>query len=307
MKTTALMPDMGVDVEGVNLAELGDEDADALRRLCERHHLVRVRGQTLEPGDQVRCVSRFGPVADERQDGTFYGRMTNRHVSGSGLKALPWHSDFASTPYPYPIISLYAEEAAGAISGTRFVSAIRAYNALPEELKRRIADLEVLNVAKPSGEFSHIDFSAEWERIRTGSFDGVVTRLPAVREHPKTGEKLLYVSAMFSAGFDGLAYSEGSELLTELFATLYDDAHTFTHSWSPGDFLLWDNVALQHSREAVAPPAPDAKQAVRTFTRVVVSDGLDDLFAYLPGLRETLSGNFAQPKATEARQAAERV
>jgi taurine dioxygenase len=300
MNVTALAPDLGVEVEGIDLAEpLADGDAEFLRDMWDRHHLIRVRQQSLEPADQVRCLARFGTVGDERQDGTLHGRMTNRHASGTGLKALPWHSDFASTPYPYAAISLYAEEAAGAISGTRFASAVRAYDSLPTDLKHRIKNLEVLNVAKPNGEFSQIDFGAEWDRIVDGSFDGVVTSLPAVISHPRTGQSILYVSAMFSAGFRGMPYAESHMLLTELFSHLYDDQHIFTHEWQPGDMLLWDNLALQHSREAVPSPAPGTQAGVRTFTRVVVTDTLEELFVYLPGLRDTLTGNFGSTPAAK--------
>ncbi len=293
MNIKPISSDLGVDVDGIDLTEpIADADAAELRRLTDRHHLVRFRGQHLEPADQIRCLGVFGTVGDERQDGSLHGRMTNAHQSGTGLKALPWHSDFASTPYPYPMISLYAVEAHGTISATKFVSAARAYAALSDDLKQQIESLIVLNVAKPSGEFIRIDWESEWKRIIAGQFDGVLTRLPAVIEHPRTRQKLLYVSEMFSGGFQGVPYAEGSALLAELFDTLYDEDHVLTHSWEPGDLVLWDNLALQHSREAVPAPSDGEGIGRRTFTRVVVSDQLAFLFAYLPGLRGTLTGNF---------------
>ena len=39
--------------------------------------------------------------------------------------------------------------------------------------------------------------------------------------------------------------------MRELFAHLYRADHVMTHRWAEGDFLVWDNHALQHARPEV--------------------------------------------------------
>jgi len=53
---------------------------------------------------------------------------------------------------------------------------------------------------------------------------------------------------------------------TQIHRLTYTDQNTYVHNWEVGDLIIWDNVALQHSRK----PVPD--DGPRTLRRVV---GLD--------------------------------
>src|SRR5262249_31679433 len=69
---------------------------------------------------------------------------------------------------------------------------------------------------------------------------------PAVRTHPISGRKLLYVNESYSEYLEGLTPERSRQLLDELFAHVTQPRFTFRHSWRKGDFVVWDNSATQH-------------------------------------------------------------
>jgi taurine dioxygenase len=73
-------------------------------------------------------------------------------------------------------------------------------------------------------------------------------RQPVIIDHPVTAEPVLFVTELQTARIEGLAQPASDALLERLFAVLYDPAEVYEHVWRPGDFLLWDNCALQHGR-----------------------------------------------------------
>ena len=73
-------------------------------------------------------------------------------------------------------------------------------------------------------------------------------RQPVIIDHPVTGEPVLFVTELQTARIEGLVQAESDALLDRLFTALYDPAKVYEHVWRPGDFLLWDNLALQHGR-----------------------------------------------------------
>ena len=57
---------------------------------------------------------------------------------------------------------------------------------------------------------------------------------------------------------------ESEELLEELFAHLYAPDLVYEHTWSDGDLVVFDNVALQHARGDVERDGPS-----RTLRKVI--------------------------------------
>lgn len=117
-----------------------------------------------------------------------------------------------------------------------------AYANLPERLKRRIAGL--------TARHGH-DYSINRGDVRakgsTGA-EGPRWVHPVVRNHPQTGEPLLFVSRLITEEIIGLPPAEGDELLEELLTYIEDPKVIYRHKWRVGDYIAWDNLALQHAR-----------------------------------------------------------
>src|SRR5690606_265584 len=115
---------------------------------------------------------------------------------------LMWHTDTCSFPKPELFVSLYALEIpfgedGAALGDTQWTSTAAAYEALPEAIKQELAGRRVCQ---------NFGFHIEQMRVR-----GLLTRgkeaqstpnmshlHPAVRTHPITGRKLLYVNESYS-------------------------------------------------------------------------------------------------------------
>jgi alpha-ketoglutarate-dependent taurine dioxygenase len=74
--------------------------------------------------------------------------------------------------------------------------------------------------------------------------------------HPRTGETILYACEQMTKEVVGLPYAESEAILELVFAHLYDPAAQWDHEWREGDFVVWDNIAMQHSRKNVEIEGP---------------------------------------------------
>jgi taurine dioxygenase len=69
---------------------------------------------------------------------------------------------------------------------------------------------------------------------------------PAVRCHPVTGQKCLYVNQTYTLGIEGMAEDESRPLLAEVLAHITRPRYVYRHHWRVGDVLMWDNCLTQH-------------------------------------------------------------
>jgi taurine dioxygenase len=149
-----------------------------------------------------------------------------------------------------------------ALGGTRFANMHAAYEALPNDFKRRFA----------SATATH-DFNKFWEamRLRPGSARKPLTeeqrrRRPPVHQplfltHPITGRKVLYANPGYAVRIDGLPEDESEEVLKILFAHQTREEFVYTHEWSEGDVLMWDNIGTIHN--AIADYGPDTPRLIK--------------------------------------------
>ena len=122
--------------------------------------------------------------------------------------------------------TLYAVELPPSGGDTEIANMALAYDALPAEMKRRIAGLRV--VFRPAFDDSRpaVDH-------------------PLVRTHPDTGRKSLYLGN-HATHIVGLPASEGAALLAALLAHATQRQFVYVHRWRPGDLAMWDNRVLLH-------------------------------------------------------------
>lgn len=250
------------------------ETAEALRDLFFRHSLLVFRDQSLSMADQKRAVSYVGPVLEPSagylspEDGIL------------NTKHLDFHSDLCSTPMPFDAISLHAQDVDEGNTSTKFASGLRAYGRLPQATRELIVGLDV-NMVQTVADKALLTYD-----VPAGAFNMV---RPVVLHHRVTGEPIVYCSESSAARIEGWAQPQSDALLAELFAALYDLGNIYRHVWRNGDFVVWDNLSLQHGRDPVEPGRP------RTMQRVV---------AGRKTLREQVPAYDLTPVITEMGQAA---
>lgn len=260
-----LHPIVGCQIEGVNLADLSEQEFEKIRAALYQHQVLVIRDQNFDKSAFLEFARRFGQPEVFRLKG--YGdvtgtdkkvadlplvqRLTNLSPEGQPMGPCPqmdrmsiaenWHSDSSYRAVPSFVTLLHGIETPTAGGDTHFTSLHAAYNGVPEPLRSQLEELEVVHnweyqrTLAPGQE----PISAD-EREATPP---VVHRL--VQRHPQTGRKLLFLSA--SAEYiAGWPYDKGRALLDKLMTIATRPEAVYTHHWRPLDVVLWDNRATLH-------------------------------------------------------------
>ena len=249
---TSLKP-FGVEIDRDLSQPISAAEAVELRALYSVHKLLVFRKQKLSEERQVDVMSLLGRVLGSKGE--------YRELSSDGnLGAAPlcYHSDLAFTEEPFKALSLHALEVNDGESWTAFANGVTIVDRLPADLRARIEDRDALTVISVTQTHRDVEFDPP-------AFLPQQTR-PALMPHPQTGEPILYISEMQTARIEGYSKPDSDALLGSLFAALYDESNVYRHYWNNGDFVIWDNLALQHARCDLTGMIP------RRLQRVAIAD-----------------------------------
>ena len=200
--------------------------------------------------DQVRFAERFGPLAisHTRRFTTANPAVmliSNIRANGKQIGALPdgemqFHSDQCYQEKPAMASMLYAIEIPSTGGDTLFANAYKAYETLSDDIKLRLDGRKAMHA---------YDYDAASMKRGTRIKEGVPHFAhPAVRTHPATGRKALYVNRLMTVAIEGLPEAESDELLNHLFEHQENPAFIFEHVWRLNDLLMWDNRCALHAR-----------------------------------------------------------
>jgi alpha-ketoglutarate-dependent taurine dioxygenase len=247
----ALSPALGAEIIGVDLREeMSDELFARVLDTWHENLVILLRDQKLTEEDQVRFAERFGPLATIHTKQFVRSHpavmlISNIREDGKPIGALPdgemhFHSDQCHQERPARASMLYAIEIPRVGGNTLFANAYKAYETLPDAIKRRIEGRKALNA---------YDYGSAATKRGTKVADGVPAYAhPVVRTHPATGRKALYVNRLMTVCIEGLPAQESDEILEQIFAHQEQRDFVYEHVWRPGDLLMWDNRCTLHAR-----------------------------------------------------------
>lgn len=244
---------LGAEVMGVDLtAVLESTVIDAIRQAWNDHHVLLFRGQRLGPDALVAFAKRFGEL--DRHDATPSYRLeshpeilqiTNREIGGkpSGTRntGRNWHSDYSYTGHPAAASMLYCTEKPEVGGDTMFSNMARAYELLSDKMKRIVDDLDAvydIGLAAGIGQ-------GEPEKVAAMLRINPPIAHPAVRVHPDSGKRALYVSERVSH-FHGMTAAESRPLIDFLCQFATQPENVYRHQWQPDDLVMWDNRTTMH-------------------------------------------------------------
>ena len=234
-----LSPAGGARIGGIDLSRpLAPAIKDTIVEAFLAHHVVVFPEQSLTREQQFAFAANFGDVevhGAHRGESKRYGVahvMSNLDPDGkptiriSKAANYHWHTDKPYHSAPPLLTMLRAVEVPPSGGDTEFANTALAYDALPEETKRRIAALRF--VFRPA-------------------FDGSRPAVdhPLVRTHPDTGRKALYLGN-HSTHILGIPETEGAALLDDLLEHATQRQFVYVHRWRRGDLIMWDNRCLLH-------------------------------------------------------------
>jgi taurine dioxygenase len=157
-----------------------------------------------------------------------------------------WHADTIYQERPPLGTLLLARELPPYGGDTIFANQYLAYEALSPGMQRLLEGLVAVN----SSAKADVTRTRE-DRIADHGSEGarkvLVAEHPAVRTHPETGRKALYVNAAHTLRFRDLSEEESAPLLDYLFRHQVRPEFTCRFTWQPGSLAFWDNRAVQHN------------------------------------------------------------
>jgi alpha-ketoglutarate-dependent taurine dioxygenase len=248
------------EVLGADLSRA--EDFAPVHRAFLDHGVIVVRDQRLAPEAQIAFSRRFGPLMGRRPSASdkvlmpgfpeitlLSNRTENGHYIGNADAGRYWHSDMSFEENPNLGTVVYAVEIPPDGGDTLFSDLELAYATLPGDLKRRI-----------DGKRTAHTFAKHYREVMArGSTrpplapEQLVALKevwhPAVRTHPETGRKALFVNPGHTTRVEGLGEAESAALLDTLFAHSLRPEHVYRHKWRIGDTVVWDNRRVMHQAE----------------------------------------------------------
>ena len=279
---TRLGKHLAAEISGVDLSQPLDDNTFAqVANAFFDHEVAVFRDQQLTPAQQVAFTRRFGVLeAHVRKESRLGGHdeifvLSNKvdeHGKAIGAQDAGrfWHSDLSYKREPSMLSALYAVEVpfndGVALGNTYFASTTAAYNALPDTMKQRLANMRNVHSYR---EYRLKNYAAQQEDIRrnirtvqehaptTEQLASVPdTEMDVVRVHPVTQRKGLFINDGHTSHLTGMPRAQSDALLAELYAHITQPEFVYGHHWRVGDLVMWDNIAAQHKATFDYDPLP---------------------------------------------------
>lgn len=260
VKVTKLSPALGAEISGVDLKRpLSPGAVAAIKQAWDDNLVLVFRDQSISQDEQLRFASYFGELGTRRkappklasraegvlQDHEKVLLVTNIKIDGEAIGAFGdgefwFHIDSGYTARPYKYTFLFALELPSEGGNTLFSNMYKAYEAVPEDLKRKLTGKRALHIH-------------EYNRNRQASHAGDISGVPhhyhpVFTTHPDTGRKSLFVDRLMTTSIEGLSDEEGPAVLAQLYDIGERREFIYEHVWRLGDFLMWDNRCTIHAR-----------------------------------------------------------
>lgn len=260
LTVTPLSPVLGAEISGLDITKDPTPDVvEEIRGIWREHIVLVFRGQDLTLEQQLRFAANFGRLGERKRVSTAFKKSTeglyqtdpysllvsNIKVDGKPIGAFGegdmwFHIDSGYAERPYKYTFLYGLELPSTGGNTLFSNGYMAYEALSEDIKRKIAGRKAL----------HIHEYKRSEKVDTsGDISGSPHWYhPVAVTHPETGRKALFVDRLMTSAIEGMDPTESEKLLNQLFDHAENPDFIFEHVWRLKDFVMWDNRCVTHGR-----------------------------------------------------------
>jgi alpha-ketoglutarate-dependent 2,4-dichlorophenoxyacetate dioxygenase len=186
----------------------------------------------------LRVRKEFADVSNLAPDNQVWGKDSRQRMFQLGNRL--WHTDSSFKRLPARASLLYAHTIAPVGGHTEFADERAAYDALAEDIKRRLDSLVVEHsIFTSRARLGFTEFSDE-ERAGLPPVPQVL-----VRTLPESGRKSLYL-ASHAGRILGMPEVEGRALIDELVAHATQRQFVYTHRWRVHDLVIWDNRCTMH-------------------------------------------------------------
>ena len=258
---------LGAEIKGVDISiPLEAEVVSEIRDALLKHLVIFFQNQVITPQQQLNFAEQFGlPIEYPQLKGlpecplvTEVIKLEHETLNFGGV----WHSDTTYLQQPPMASMLYAIEIPPYGGDTLFSNQYMAYETLSDGLKKTLSELVAVNTSsKPEVSMTRED------RMREAGMELNILSAshPAVRTHPETVSKALYVNKAHTTHFKDWTELESKSLLEFLFHHQVRTEFTCRFSWEKNSLAFWDNRCVQHN------PVNDYQGFRRIMHRVTIA------------------------------------
>jgi taurine dioxygenase len=270
---------LGATMRGLDVsAPVSDEDFGRILGALGQYGVLRFPEQQLDEDGVRRFSQKFGeiqgpssrPLTKDGDEVAVVGILSNIKENGRYIGAADagqdWHTDMSYRDVIGFVNVLYGikipRRDGRPLGGTEFANMHAAYDALPLEIKTRLANATVTH-----------SFEKFWEHMRQNKNSGRPPmteeqrrrRPPVVHKlfltHPITGRTVLYCNPGYSIRINELSPAESDAMLEYLYDHQLQQRFRHTHHWTENDLLVWDHIGTIH--RAIADYGPDEIRLMR--------------------------------------------
>lgn len=277
-----LFPTFTAEVSPIDLREVSDAGAlTHIRKAMSEYGVLVFKGQQLSLQDQldfaqrldgvlhtktsnsVLSKNRFGndaltDISNVNQDGGIMAADDRRRMNNISNRI--WHTDASFENPPGRYSMLCARTIPSVRANTEFADMRAAYDLLDDHMKATIENLHVHHSIVYSRHTMGFDFSPEECAKLPGA------NHPLVRTIENSSRKSLYLASHADHVVEW-AVPEGRLLLRDLIEHATRPQFVYSHEWTVGDFVIWDNRTTMHRGRPF-----DDKTYKRELTRVTTLD-----------------------------------
>lgn len=238
---------LGAYVRGVDLAALSPGDIEAIRAAWLEHLVLVFPNQPLTAEQYLAFAETIGTPAEypfvEGLDGNPFIievlKLPHETVNFGGV----WHADTVYLDRPPMASMLLAKEIPTVGGDTEFANQYAAWEALPAELQAQLDGRTAMNSSAAAMSIRNTADRMSDEQVAQ-VFE---SRHPAVRTHPETGRKSLYVNVAHTYGLVDVDPAETGPLLAQVFEHQIRDEFVWRLQWEVDMIALWDNRCCLHN------------------------------------------------------------
>jgi alpha-ketoglutarate-dependent 2,4-dichlorophenoxyacetate dioxygenase len=242
---------------GVDLAQLSAEDVASIKDAFWRYGVLIFPDQNLDQEQHLAFAAHLGPL-ESTISGYAKQRLPADLVDASNLDSRNeiwsednkrrgfsvsnrlWHTDSSFKYLPARASLLYAYSIAPIGGHTEFADLRAAYDALPEDMRRRLECLVAEHALAYSRARTGFTNFSEAERKELPPVPQVI-----VRTIPENGRRTLYLASHIGRIF-GMSGDECRELVDGLIAHATQRQFVYTHRWRLHDLVMWDDRCTMH-------------------------------------------------------------
>lgn len=223
---------------------LSGEYAADLRKLIERRGVLVFPGFNPTDEEQIAFTRTLGTFATEMRGERVFKITLDRGANSSAdyLKgSLYWHVDGTMNKVPVWLSLLSSKVLSPTGGNTEFCNTYAAWEHLPEKEKQKLEGLRVMHAAWAS--LFYYEPEPSYEKLKQMIALGE-NELPLVWKH-RSGRRSLVLGCT-AHHVIGMNPTESTELLVRLREWATQPQFTYSHKWTVGDMVMWDNTGSMH-------------------------------------------------------------